>query len=81
MSDATKWMPKQILQYAWMPVFPKDGAYNANGSTCYATREECQAECDRRNADLLGHANADIERLERELSDARSRKAIVEAPL
>lgn len=36
----------------------------------------CQRECDRRNARIVGQATADIERLERELSEARARKAI-----
>lgn len=78
---ATKWKPVQVLKHAWMAGYPCDGGVSLDGSRCWGDEAGCRAVCDERNARILGEANTDIDRLEGELAAARSRKAVVEAPI
>jgi len=74
--NASRWIPYQQLAHAWLPVRPTKDGHEARDLTCWRSLAECQAECDRRNAVIIGECEAEVERLTRELAAAQSRLAL-----
>ncbi len=44
------WEPRQVGQHAWSPAIPGKGGFRRTLPVTFASRKECQAYCDKRNA-------------------------------
>ena len=86
MAEHTKqrWEPHQMHHDLWVSVLrdhEHSNTYRIRDGSGHITKEACLAECDKRNALMIGDLNALIERLERELSEAKQRRIILDAEI